>query len=150
MSIRTFADILVPFVQATTLSGGSFTILLDQHPSGVTVTVACGRHGCVGVREAFAYCEAIEYLMKDEWVSLCLSAILVAQFETLPTTFAAMRFARSRHAMLILWNNGVWITSKTTQAQKANEAILGTQRSYVSDSVEMVPMTPHDAQGQHP
>ena len=144
ISIRAFANALVPFVQATTLSSGSFAILLDQDSSGITVTFAYERDSRVGFREASVYCEAVEHLIEHARIGSRLSAILVTQYKTLPTTLVTWSSVCSRHAILISWDDGVWVVSKTTKAQMVtgakfdtlgqNARVLGSELSRAEDT----------------
>lgn len=115
-SMYSVAASLCSVAASTTLSGGGIVIILDQDRSGIHIIVGYTNLSSLHDGDETVYCEAIERCLAGCDFTHRVSKITTAKFQSAPRTLNGISSVRSRHAMLIYWDEVVWLYTKSGPA----------------------------------
>lgn len=104
----------------TTLSEGLIVILLDQDRYGVHIIVGYTDLSPSSYGLEDVYCRAVERCLEDFRSTHVALKIITARFRTSPRSLNGITMVHSRHAMLIYWEEGVWLYTKSSPASRLN------------------------------
>lgn len=101
---------------STTLSGGTVFIVLDQDRNGTRVIIGCQDLYGRCDDELDRYCDAVERCLEQCEPTCCLVEIDTVRLQYPLRTLNGVTFARSRHAVVVYWNDGIWLWTKSGPA----------------------------------
>lgn len=107
---------LCQMAASTTLSGGDIVIILDQDRNGMNIIVGNASSRYLRDGDEIVYYEAIHRCLANCDSTRLVSRITTARFKSVPKTLNGMTLVRSRHAMIINWEGGVWLYTKSGPA----------------------------------
>lgn len=119
---------------ATTLSNGTIFIVLDQSRDGTRIVV--GYRDCLSQHDGGIkwHCDAIERCLEHCGHTCYLSEMHTVRLQHPLRTLNGMNFAHSRHAMVLYWDAGVWLWTKSGPAIHVDLSYL-EQRDRNSDAI---------------
>ena len=111
--------VLIPICRLaaeTTLSEGAIVIIVDQDRTGMSIIVGYTTLNDLRDGDEHVYSEAIEHCLAGCEMRYGVSKIITARFRESPRSLNGITMVHSRHAIIIYWDKGVWVYTKSGPA----------------------------------
>lgn len=100
------------FARESTLSEGAVSIILDRDRNGICLIIAYSLQNGLHEGDQLIFSEALNMLLAKHDLDKEISAITISEFEAPVKSMNGMPGVKSRHALLVYWDRGVWVSVK--------------------------------------
>lgn len=94
---------------------------MDQNRDGIILTVAYALVNGLQEGDQLAYCEAAESGILQSETVRCLSIVYTTLYSSPPKRMNDVLVTCSRHAVLLNWDGGIWVHTKTRSEPRSYE-----------------------------